>query len=204
MVLACGCGPVLSGCLVTDAIELPPEPGTPPVITSPTNYPVGSIIELDGRTARELRIQLRVRDEDKTETLKVRWRITSDADPAQRPVEYDCPEVVRNEIPPNGELIRDDWWLTIPSVRFLPGTCSQLDVVVGSNFRPCRPQGNNNDFAYTTTDDDDAHVGWATFLVWEVSAAALTDPQRSQQLAVSCPTKAYTPTGSTLVEEPVN
>src|SRR4051812_17963051 len=51
----------LSGCLVTDTVELPVEPQTPPVITS-VDYPVGSIILFNGKNAGQLIIPMQVRN----------------------------------------------------------------------------------------------------------------------------------------------
>lgn len=185
--LALCCAGMLGGCLVTDSIEPPPEPNSPPVVTSPS-YSAGSVILFDKtKNPAALRIPIEVRDEDTTEPLKVRWRVITQQGIR---LDYVCPEV---EITGTGTVLRDVANVDVPSADFNPGTCSVVELVVSANFiGDCMHDPEPSLFDRTTNrTDNDAALGRAFFWVWEVSTNPLADNAKAQQLLSSCPTLPY-------------
>lgn len=180
------CSWMLAGCLVTDSIEPPPEPNSPPVVSSPT-YSVGSVILFDKtKNAGGLSIPVVVRDEDTTAPLKVRWRVITNQ---TIHLDYDCPE---DEITATGSVLRDGM-VTVMSADFNPGTCSVVELVVSASFLgDCKLNPEPTLFDRTTNrNDNDAALGRAFFWVWEVSTNPLADNVKAQQLLSSCPTLPY-------------
>ena len=197
-------GWLLAGCLVTDSIEPPPEPNSPPVVTSPT-YSAGSVILFDKTKPGGLIIPIEIRDEDMTEQLKVRWRVISGSRPASMQLDYRCPE---DEISGTGSVIRSNWNLVITNDKFVPGSCSVVEFIVSAHFlRSCMKNPEPEFFDVTTNSDNDAALGRAFFWVWEVSTNPLADNAKAQQLLSSCPTLPYqmitpTPGMSTTTQAP--
>jgi hypothetical protein len=179
-------GFLLSGCLVTDAIEPPVEPQTPPELSS-IDYPVGSVIQINtapGTGITELVIPMQVRDDDINEELKIRWRIDSQSLPdfGSRMLDYKCPEI---KIPVSGQA-RRDWSVPISAGAFPAGACSRLEFAVSSTFYDCGqfPQRWDD----TTVPGD---VGHAVYTVWEVSRDPVNDSGAALDLLRSCPTRQY-------------
>lgn len=181
------CGFLLSGCLVTDTIELPPEPNGAPKLSS--SYPPGYVIRFDSsRPRQELLISIAVSDEDTQETLIPRWRVQTAN--AITVYDYKCPE---EPILGTGGVKRQDYLLNIPAAKFTPGTCNTIDVAVSSNFRPCsttRPE-----FDVTVEPEQEATVGRIQFMVWETSQMPFVNPENAGTLIRTCLGQDYqTPT----------
>jgi hypothetical protein len=192
--MALCCGWLLAGCLVTDSIEPPPEPNSPPVVTS-TAYPPNKVILFDRtKSARGLTIPVEIRDESTTELLKMRWRVLSGTNPPPAVVEYDCPE---NPITGNGTPIRDTQQFTVMSSLFLPGLCSVIELVTSAHFLGSCLKNPEPTLFDAVTEGNDARVGRAYFWVWEVSNDPLTNNEAAQRLLSSCPDVPYQVSGAT-------
>jgi hypothetical protein len=186
-----------SGCLVTDQIELPPVPQSPPIV-SLTDYDDDGIIVFNRDANNEMLMELQVRNEDVTEPLKMRWRIASGELPPGAPSRYyTCPEP---EVMRTGVLTRTAQ-LNIVATNFNRGKCSRVDVIVSGSFKTCRPDRDDDGWDITTQDDDDADIGRLSFWVWATDS--VNDPflrqDVAQQLAASCLTVDYrapVPTGT--------
>lgn len=182
---------------MTDQIELPPVPQSPPTIT-PAGFGDESprVILFDTSTNPELLVNLDIRDEDRTETLKMRWRVVSNNPAPGLPLNvYECPEP---EIPGDGELIRETTLRVLRS-HFGRNTCNRVDVIVSASFKMCRP-GRDDGWDTTTQEDDGADVGRLSLLVWAFDGPS-NDPrvQPAVALAVtqSCETFEFMPPSST-------
>jgi hypothetical protein len=172
-------GVLASGCLVTDQAQLDPTPKTPPIVLA-VDIPLGSILRVNTNQVNEVRIPLRVRDENTQEALKTRFRITSGGKTGA----YKCPEVP--ELPGVGELVRP-WEITIPGTQLVSGACSLVEFVVSSSFVPC--EKHPDVFDITTPVDED--LGRATFWIWETSTDPLTNPTAARALIDTCPAIDY-------------
>ncbi|HYJ08171.1 MAG TPA: hypothetical protein VEX18_04165 [Polyangiaceae bacterium] len=169
---------------MTDQIELPTVPQSPPIVTladygedSPT------VIYFNRDENTELIVDLNVRHEDRTATLKLRWRIESNSrPPGTQPniPEYTCPEP---EIFADGDTMRDAQ-LKIQADRFARTTCNRVDVIVSGAFKTCRPDRDDG-WDITTQDDDDTAIGRLSFWVWAVEAGADPTLQPEAALAVT-------------------
>lgn len=176
---------LLSGCLVTDQIELPPVPQSPPVI-SLAGFD-GSVIKFDADKNKELTVELSIRDEDVTETLEARWRIVSKVlPPGVSENQFTCPEP---QIVGKGVVMRSHP-LPLQGAIFARGRCSRIDVIVSASFKSCKP----DDWDVTTQEDDDSDIGRLSFWVWAFDAAndPLTD-KGALPLTSSCPAVDYMP-----------
>jgi hypothetical protein len=186
------CGLLMSTCLVTDTIDLPPEPHSAPQILA-RDY-AGTIIQFDSTKYTQLRIPFDVRDEDTDEELQMRWRVrrsqTSSATADTSELDYPCPETQENAIA-GGSLYRNDNYLQIDATKFPRGSCSRVELVVSASFRDCTR--NPDEFDVTANQDNEEDLGRATFWVWETSTGALTNPAQAQQLLSSCISIPYTP-----------
>jgi hypothetical protein len=201
--IALGCGLTLGGCLVTDSVEPPPVPNFPPLVLS--TYTPGSAILFDAsKTTSGLVIPFEIRDEDTSEVLKPRWRVTSGSRPQSTGLDYTCPEI---PIPGTGSVIRSNQSITVSVDKFVPGSCSVVELIVSAHFLSCSKYPEPGFFDVTTNaDDNDAALGRAFFWVWETSNNPLTDNAKAQQLLSSCPkapyqTAAPTP-GATTIQQP--
>lgn len=181
----------LSGCLVTDQIDLPAVPQSPPVV-SLKDYDDGeNLILFERSIEKELVVNLEIRDEDLTEPLRARWRIVSKERPPGSPMrEYSCPEPL---IPGTGSLKRDHK-LTIFSSSLAAGKCSRVDFIVSASFKDC---DGNDDWDDTTQVDDDSDVGRLSFWIWDVSGQPLIMPDTALALTMSCPVVDYRPPSPT-------
>jgi hypothetical protein len=184
---------------VTDQIELPPVPQTPPIVTL-DGYDVDDgdpVITFD-RINTELIVNLRIRDEDLTETLKMRWKIES----GRRPVvtnerEYPCPG--EPEILGDGITLTRRTTLKVEGPSFAPGSCNRVDVIVSASFKTCRPESDPDDWDNTTQDEDDADIGRLSFWVWAYDAPndPRVQPAAALALLTSCEQLEYTPPSAT-------
>lgn len=169
---------------MTDQIELPPVPQSPPVVTL-MGYD-DAVIKFDHELHNELVVDLAIRDEDVTEKLEARWRIVSrEVRPGVPTNQFPCPEP---EIVGTGSLMRTHR-LTLQGSSFAPGKCSRVDVIVSASFKQCKPE----DWIETTQEDDAADVGQLSFWVWVFDAnnpQPLTE-KAALALALSCPAVDY-------------
>lgn len=179
-----GCELLLSGCLVTDAIELPTEsPSTPTVRSRDAQYQPGTVITVDSRAGGQVSIPLQIRDEDTQETLAVRWQIVTGREIPRTPL-YGCPEPTSQ---PTGSVDRQDVTLNVLTSQFPPGACSTLEIAVSSNFRPCTDP---NYYDVTSDPARAVTVGRLTLWFWEISMDPFTDRDAAQQLLSSCSAQA--------------
>jgi hypothetical protein len=171
-------GVLASGCLVTDQAQLDPTPKTPPIVLA-VDYPLGSILRVNTNQVNEVRIPLRIRDENTQEVLKTRFRINT----GSKTGAYKCPEPT---LPGIGELVRP-WEIVIGSTLLERGACSLVEFVVSSSFVPC--EKHPDVFDITTPVDED--LGRATFWIWETSTDPLTNPTAARALIDTCPAFDY-------------
>jgi len=184
------CGLLMSTCLVTDSIDLPPEPRSAPQILAlnSTSANTSAIIQFDSTKYTQLLIPFNVRDEDTEEELQMRWRVRRTGPSNER--DYPCPERPEYTIA-GGSLYRNDNYLAIDATKFPRGSCSRVELVVSASFRDCTR--NPDEFDVTANEDNEEDLGRATFWVWETSTGALTNPAQAQQLLSSCISNPYTP-----------
>jgi len=184
---------------VTDQIELPPVPQTPPLVTL-DGYDVddgAGVIRFD-RINTELLVDLRIRDEDLTETLKMRWKIESGTRPqAANPREYPCPG--EPEILGDGTTLTRKTTLRVGSGSFAPGSCNRVDVIVSASFKTCRPDSDPDTWDNTTQDEDDTDIGRLSFWVWAYDAPndPAVQPAAALALLASCAQLDYVPPSAT-------
>jgi hypothetical protein len=177
---------VLAGaCLVTDQVQLDPENTTPPIVLA-ADIPIGAIIRFNTSVGNgELRIPLRIRDEDTAEPLIPRWRIKSGTKLVSA---SECPDKSMPEkslITGTGELVRDDYEIVIERMQLERGACNQVEFVVSSAFLP--PCERPEFFDAATKGEDD--LGRAQFWVLEVSG----DPLMTQAQTSTCAALDRTP-----------
>jgi len=155
---------------------------------------VSTIINFDRSANNEMLVNLQVRDEDLTETLKVRWRVvlndTETPPPGTPATLYPCPEPT---IEGNGALLRNPKTIRIESNSFARGKCSRVDFIVSASFKMCRPD--RTDWDVTTLEDDDSDIGRLSFFVWDTSD--LMKPGAAEAIRASCPQTDYVPPSST-------
>ncbi|MEY4582550.1 MAG: hypothetical protein RL701_7253 [Pseudomonadota bacterium] len=175
---------LLSGCLVTDEIEAPPESYAAPQITS--RYADGNTILFDLSTngTRPLQIPLNISYENAQRTLKIRWRVRTQLNTNGLPLEFQCPE---EEIVP---IARLGFPLNIATSRFAPSSCSLIDVAVSEEFLDCTVFKNVFDIPARGTPDD---VGRATFQVWETSDDPVQKATAAVMITSTCPREQYVP-----------
>jgi hypothetical protein len=182
--LLCAMSLVLAGgCLVTNQVELPPDIVTPPIVmAASTSLPLGSVIRFNAKLNADLQIPIKIRYDDTTEHLKIRWRtVTGGAGTLnQRVSDFDCPEP---DIVPNGLTIRETFTIRIEPMNLQRGACSRVDIVVSAAFRACKDRPD----LFDVTADEDNDLGRAVFWVWEVSGDPLT-MEANQMLLSTCPT----------------
>lgn len=184
---------------MTDQIELPPVPQSPPIVTL-DGYgedDADAVIKFDPTSALELVVNLTIRDENLSETLKMRWKIESGRRPSiDQPREYPCPG--EPEIPGDGVTLRRKKTLPLAGDRFALGSCNRVDVIVSANFKTCRPD-RDDDWDVTTQEEDDDFIGRKSFWVWAYNDA--TNPFLQPALAVpfitSCEQLDYQPPSPT-------
>lgn len=190
---------LLSGCLVTDQIELPAVPQIPPIVRL-DGYDVddGDAVIVFDRSNTELLVNLRIRDEDRTETLKMRWKIESGTRPQGAFArEYPCPG--EPEILGDGTTLTRKTTLPVRGSSFAPGTCNRVDVIVSGSFKTCRPESDPDDWDNTTQDEDDPYIGRLSFWVWAFDAPndPRVQPAAALALLTSCEQLDYTPPSPT-------
>lgn len=174
---------------MTDQIELPPVPQSPPVITL-TGYD-DKVIKFDRDKNNELTVDLSIRDEDVNETLEARWRIVSLVRPPGVPEnQFPCDEP---QIVGTGSVMRS-YPLRLRASSFAPGKCSRVDVIVSASFKNCKP----DKWIDTTQQDDDSDLGRLSFWVWVFDASnnPLSD-MGAAALTNSCPAADYMPPSAT-------
>jgi hypothetical protein len=178
---------------VTDQIELPVVPQSPPIITlTGANEDAASVFLFDRDRFNEMLVPLRIRDEDLIETLKMRWRIESEVPRPPGGKEYTCPEP---EIVGDGNLIRSAQ-LKLQGSSFARGTCNRVDVIVSSSFKTCKPEPDADDgWDITTMQDDDADIGRLSFWVWAYDATGnpVVQPAAALNVTMSCQSLDYAP-----------
>lgn len=184
---------------MTDQIELPPVPQTPPLIRL-DGYDVEdapAIIKFDVDLHDELIVNLVIRDEDLTETLKMRWKIESGRRPpvVNKP-EYPCPG--EPEIPGDGRTLLRRTTLKVLEGSLAVGSCNRVDVIVSGSFKTCRP-GRDEDWDVTTQDEDDNDIGRLSFWVWAYDASTDpgVNPAAATALVASCTQLDYRPPSAT-------
>lgn len=185
---------------MTDQIELPAVPQTPPLVTLDPKYDVDDgdgVILFDQSENTELIVDLAIRDEDRTETLKMRWKIESGTRPQgafER--EYPCPG--EPEILGDGVTLTRKTTLKVRGGSFAPGSCNRVDVIVSASFKTCRPD-RDEPWDITTQDEDDSDIGRLSFMVWAYDDA--TDPRVQPAAAIallaSCKQLEYLPPSAT-------
>jgi hypothetical protein len=181
---------------VTDQIELPPVPQSPPIVTLMGYGEDAPSIITFNRRHNELLVNLEIRDEDRTETLKLRWKIVSGFRPLGAPfLGNRCPEP---EIPGDGSKLLRTASFTVQNTSFAPGSCNRIDVIVSASFKTCRPD-REDDWDVTTQEDDDADIGRLSFWVWAYDDASdpLVNPAASIPLLTSCERLEYQPPSAT-------
>jgi hypothetical protein len=186
---------------VTDQIELPAVPQTPPIVTL-DGYDVDdgdAVITFERSPANtELIVDLRIRDEDRTETLKMRWKIESGTRPqGANPREYPCPG--EPEILGDGTALTRKTMLRVQASSFAPGSCNRVDVIVSASFKTCRPESDPDDWDNTTQDEDDTDIGRLSFWVWAYDATTnpFVQPAAALALLASCEQLEYLPPSAT-------
>lgn len=172
------CGVLTSGCLVTDQIIPPEGPSGPPVIIS--DPPPATQIRLNAMD--ELRIKLRVRDENTTELLRVRYQLESVGLPEDR-LDFPCPE---NVIAGTGPLIREEFPLTISGTKFPRNACTKLTVAISANFFSCKNLPPELWSRTTFQEDDEGHRALAVYYIWEDSADPLVNPESALRVVSTC------------------
>ena len=193
--VACFFGLSTSGCLVTDQIDLPTPPRTPPILTSTTPMS-GGLIRFN-TAMQELKLSIQVRDEDTTEVLRPRWRIITGNNPPRTPtspkdLDYDCPE---QEIMGTGKVDRGEFTINLPGSRFVRGLCYRIDVAVSATFKSCTRYPEL--FDITTNEDNEEDVGRATFWVWPLAGGTVDSDAAAKALLESCNYTDYQPAATT-------
>jgi hypothetical protein len=182
-----------TGCLVTDQIELPAVPVSPPVVSLRDYDNPASLIVFNRDIGKlnELTVALQIRDEDTIEPLRARWRVVTKERPPGAPIkDYPCPEP---EVPDTGSVLRS-YPLTIPASSFPRGKCSRVDFIVSGSFKMCKPDRDDG-WDITTQEDDAADIGRLSFWVWDTSGTDILSA--AQTLVASCPTVDYRPPSAT-------
>jgi hypothetical protein len=173
-----------SGCVVTDPVKFQNEVDVPPVILDDPSLPNGSIIkfqkELDPNApgAKEININLTVRDDNVNQPILVRTRITK-AD--NTVILSQCPDaqLARQGVP------LSYYTLTIPQGSLKTGECHKVEVVVSSKFEGCYKNDDtqNSHFDVVANPDD---IARATYWIWEVGNNVLDSAAASKILVNSC------------------
>jgi hypothetical protein len=181
-----------TGCVVTDPIEFKDEVDLPPVIIDDPSYPNGSIIRFERVEGRgeEIRINLKIRDENTAQVLKVRTLIRRAADT----IVYTCPETVLA----SGAVLRD-YPLSITQSSLNPGECHKVEVAVSGHFERCREDPDLAERLFEEVEETHANdIARATFWIWETSNNVLGVPAATQGLVNSCQSLEYEPTSATI------
>jgi hypothetical protein len=170
------------GCLVTSSVEFEEEVNVPPAVLDTTDFQLGTIYEFDRLVARELRLDVTVRDENVSQDLELRARVSVDSSAAGRTAI--CPG---QRIAPSGEPRRAATTLTLTESSIQRGACNQVEIFVSSQFfRECKDETFD-----LTADEDDLASG--VFWVWDLTGDPHTNPNRAQELLNSCQTKPPMP-----------
>lgn len=179
------CGLLLAGCVVTNPIEFKNEVDVPPVILDDPTLPNGSIIkfekvEASAQSAKEIVIDLQIRDDNVLLPLSIRTRITK-AD--RSTILSECPD---KALARQGEPI-SYFPLTIPQALLNPGECHKVEVVVSGHFGDCYDDtARANRFFDVVSFDHPDDIARATYWIWEVGNNVLADPTAAQTLVNSC------------------
>ena len=180
---------------MTDQIELPPVPQSPPIVSLAGMADAPPIIKFNRSLNLEMLVNLDVRDEDLTETLRVRWRIISkEPAPGTPENQYPCPEPTI--VGDGASLTPNPFPLRVQGSSFARGKCSRVDVVVSSSFKMCRPD-RADEWDITTQEDDESDIGRLSFFVWETSDSPTTQPAATLAILTSCPQADYLPPSPT-------
>ncbi len=185
-------GAALSGCVVTDPVDFKDEVDVPPSILDDPTFHNGSIIKfekVEGNApgAKEIEIDLRIRDENVSQPLAVRTRITT-----SKGVTFiaTCPDILlaRQGVPTS------DYKLTIPQAYLNAGECHKVEVAVSGHFDPCsRDAAETNKHFGTPAFDHADDIARATYWIWEDGKNVLADPMAAQALLNSCGAIEYSP-----------
>jgi hypothetical protein len=175
----------LQACVVTDPVEFKDEVDVPPIIVDDPALPNGSIIKFEkveggAQEAKEIEIDLQIRDDNVQQALAVRTRITKADNTTILSICPDTP-LARQGTPIS------DYSLKIPQAYLNPGECARVEVVVSGHFGPCYTDNKkaNDRFDLVSFDHPD-DIARATYWVWEVGQNVLGDAKASQTLANSC------------------
>jgi hypothetical protein len=183
----------VSGCLVTSAVEFEEEANVPPVVLDSAEFPFGEVIEFDRRVPQDLRVGVRVRDENLDDELEIRARVSVEGNDPSRTFLICQADRFRY---PNGTPIRDALDLVLNQTQIMPGVCSQLEVFVSSRFlRECE----DTDERFFDQPQDREDIARAAYLIWEMSGDPRTNPTSSQAIVNSCETRAQQPNITTTV-----
>jgi hypothetical protein len=179
---------------VTSQVELPEEPHTPPIVIEDPSYPIGTVIKFDASKYSELQIPITVYDEDVSEELHARFRISSNTVPSKTYV--DCAD--DHMIPVSGNTLRINAKIVISEGMLERNACSTIDYVVASSFVAASCTRRPELWNATNPLDDN---GTARFMVWEVSGDLLMDPVRTQALAATCQSVDGTPPTTMMMDK---
>lgn len=180
---AFGC--LLCACVVTDPIDFKDEVDVPPVILDDPTLPNGSIIKFEKLAAgdpgaKEIVIDLQIRDDNVHQSLSIRTRITK-ADGST--ILSKCPDTA---LARQGEPI-SYYPLTIPQTSLNSGECHKVEVVVSGHFGQCYDDtARANRFFDVVSFDHPDDIARATYWIWEVGNNVLADPVAAQTLVSSC------------------
>ena len=168
-VLVVGCW----GCLVTDKITFPTDPDIPPMILDApgTNTPIGWTLWVNKATTPEVRLPVRVRDQNLTQPLEAHWRVLTAGN--------DSPPFESKPVP-LGQLLRD-FEVVVQSGMLHTGECHRVELAVSGNFFPNRNTPAFFDAA--PIEEDVAHASWS---VWEGRGEAQATAEEKAKLVDTC------------------
>jgi hypothetical protein len=174
-------------------VEFEEEANVPPVLLDSAEFPFGLPIEFDRRVPQDLRVRVRVRDENLDDELEIRARVSLEGSDQSRSFLICQEDRFRY---PNGTPIRDPLDLVLTQTQIMPGVCSQLELFVSSRFlRDC----DDPDERFFDQPLDREDIGSAAYSIWEMSGDPLTNLMSAQALLNSCETNAPQPSITTTV-----
>lgn len=163
---------------MTSPVEFEEEVNIPPVLLDSTESPLGGLYEFDRLIARELRLDVRVRDENVDDEVHLRARVS--VEPSTMGYTEVCPEIY---IPPSNEPERAAGTLTLTESQIQRGACNLVEIFVSSQFY----QDCEEDNYSLPADRDDLASG--RFWVLDLTGDPYLNPMRAQALLNSCQTE---------------
>jgi hypothetical protein len=166
-VLVVGCW----GCLVTDKITFPTEPDIPPMILDApgTSTPIGTILWVNKATKPEVRLPVKVREENATQPLEAHWRVLT--------VGNDAPPF---EVLPLPQGLLRDLDVVIQTSSLHMGECHRVELAVSGHFFTSKKPAF---FDLTPLDEQVARASWT---LWEGRGEAQATAEEKAKLIDSC------------------